>query len=52
MQPIQMQLLQKQNFFRNFFCLFDSYIKFQRLSKKDGTHSRRISEITDFEKCS
>ena len=51
-QPIQMQLSQKQKTFSGiFFAFLIGILNFKDFQKKDGTHSRRISEITHSEKC-
>ena len=50
-QPIQMQLSRKQKTFSQFFCAFlKSTLNFEHFQKKDDSHSRCISEITDPEK--
>ena len=50
-QPIQMQLSQKQKTFSEFFCAFlKSSLNFEHFQKKDDSHSRGISEITESEK--
>ena len=47
-QPLQIQLCQKEKSFSQFFSLFlKSTLNFQHFRKKDHTHSRCISEITD-----
>ena len=49
-QPIQMQLYRKQKSFSEFFFAFlASSLNFEYFLKKDATHSRCISEITDRE---
>ena len=46
-QPIQLILSQKRKNFSQFFsAFFKCPLSFLTLSKKDGTHSRCISEIT------
>ena len=51
MQPIQMQLSQKQKTFSEFFCAFlKSTLNFEHSQKKDDSHSWGISKITDSEK--
>ena len=48
-EPIQILLSQKQNSFSPFFSSFlKSTLNFEPCGKKDETHSRCISEITDF----
>ena len=50
-RPIQMQLSHKQKTFSPFFSeVLKSKLNFEHLKKKDDTHSRCISEITDSEK--
>ena len=50
-QPIQKQLPQKQKTFSKFFSAFlKSSLKFEHFEKKDDSHSRGISEITESEK--
>ena len=47
-QPIQRLLSEKQKSFSQFFSSFlKSTLNFQHFRKKDHTHSRCISEITD-----
>ena len=47
-QPIQILLSEKQKSFSEFFSSFlKSTLNFQHFRKKDHTHSRCISEITD-----
>ena len=47
-QPIQILLSEKQKSFSQFFSSFlKSTLNFQHFRKKDHTHSRCISEITD-----
>ena len=47
-QPLQILLSQKQKSFSQFFSSFlKSTLNFQHFRKKDHTHSRCISEITD-----
>ena len=47
-QPIQILLSEKQKSFSQFFSSFlKSTLNFQHFRKKDRTHSRCISEITD-----
>ena len=51
MQPIQMQLSQKQKTFSEFFCAFlKSSLNFEHFQKKDDPRNRCISEITVSEK--
>ena len=51
MQPIQMQLSQKQKTFSQFFCAFlKSSLNFEHFQKKDDSHSWGISKITESEK--
>ena len=51
MQPIQIQLSQKQKSFSEFFHAFSkSKLNFEHFLKKDDTHSCCISEITDSKK--
>ena len=51
MQPIQIQLSQKQKSFSEFYHAFSkSKLNFEHFLKKDGTHSCCISEITDSKK--
>ena len=51
MQPIPMQLSQKQQTCSQFFCgFFKSSLNFEHFQKKDSSHSSDISEITDSEK--
>ena len=51
MQPIQMQLFQKQKTFSEFFSdFFKSTLKFEHFQKKDDSHSWGNSEITDSKK--
>ena len=46
-----MQLPQKQKTFSQFFSAFlKSSLKFEHFEKKDDSHSRGISEITESEK--
>ena len=48
MQPIPMQLSQKQETFSEFFCGFlKSSLHFEHFQKEDDSHSSDISEITD-----
>ena len=50
-QPIQMQLSRKQKTFSQFFAAFlKSSLNFEHFQKKDDSHSRGISEITESEK--
>ena len=47
-QPIQILLSQKQKTFSQFFSEFlKSTLNFEQMQKKDDTHSRGISDITD-----
>ena len=47
-EPIQILLSEKQKSFSQFFSSFlKSTLNFQHFRKKDHTHSRCISEITD-----
>ena len=51
MQPVPMQLSQKQETCSQFFCRFlKSTLNFEHLQKKDDCHSSDISEIEDSEK--
>ena len=51
MEPIPMQLSQKEDTFSEFFCFFsNSSLNFEHLPKKDDSHKSDISEITDSEK--
>ena len=51
MQSIEILLSQKQNTFSQFFSAFlKSTLNFEHFGKKDGPHSRCISEITVSEK--
>ena len=51
MQPIQILLSHKQNTFFEFFSAFLKYtFNFEHSQKKDDSHSRRISQITDSKK--
>ena len=51
MQPIPMQLSQKQETCSPFFCGFlKSSLNFEHLQKVDHSHSSDFSEITDSEK--
>ena len=51
MQPIPMQLSQKQETFSQFFCRFlESSLNFEHFQKKDDSHRSDISEIRDSEK--
>ena len=51
MQPIPMQLSQKQGTCSQFFCGFlKSSLNFEHFQKKDDSHRSYISEITDSEK--
>ena len=51
MQPIPMQLSQKQETFSEVFCGFlKSSLNFEHFQKKDDSHSSDISEITDSKK--
>ena len=48
MQPIQMQLSQKQKSFSEFFSQrLKSSLNFEHFRKKDDPHASCISEITD-----
>ena len=48
-QPLQILLSQKQKSFSQFFSSFlKSTLNFEPCRKKDETHSRCISKITDF----
>ena len=48
MQPLQIFLSQKQKTFSQFLSQFlKSTLNFEHFQKKDDTHSRGISEITD-----
>ena len=48
MQPIQILLSEKEKSFSEFFSSFRiSTLNFQHFQRKDKTHSRYISEITD-----
>ena len=48
MQPLQILLSQKQKTFSEFFSQFlKSTLNFEEMQKKDDTHSRGISDITD-----
>ena len=50
-QPIQMQWSRKQKTFSGFFSAFlKTSLKFEHFQKKDDSHSRGISEITESEK--
>ena len=50
-QPIHMQLSQKQKTFSDFFSAFLKFrLNFEQIPKKDDTHTKCISEITDFRK--
>ena len=50
-QPIHMQLSQKQKTFSDFFSAFLKFrLNFEQIPKQDDTHSKCISEITDFRK--
>ena len=50
-QPIRTKLSQKRKAFPQFFLAFSkSTLNFEHLQKKDGLHSRFISEITHSEK--
>ena len=50
-QPIQMQVSRKQKSFSEFFSAFlKTSLKFEHFQKKDDSHSRGISEITESEK--
>ena len=50
-QPIQMQVSRKQKTFSEFFSAFlKTSLKFEHFQKKDDSHSRGISEITESEK--
>ena len=47
-QPIQILLSQKQKTFSEFFSSFlKSTLNFEKMQKKDDTHRRGISDITD-----
>ena len=49
-QPIQMQVSRKEKPFSEFFSAFlKSSLNFENFQKKDDSHSRGISEITDSE---
>ena len=51
MQPIPMQISQKEETFSGFFCGFlKSSVNFEHFQKKDDSHRSYISEITDSEK--
>ena len=51
MQPVRMQLSQKQETCPQFFCAFlKSSVDFEHFPKKDDSHSSDISEITYSEK--
>ena len=52
MEPIQMQLSNKQkNFFRFFFgTFFKSRSNFEHLEKKDNPLRPRVTEITDWKR--
>ena len=51
MQPIPMQLSQKQETFFQFSCKFlKSSLNLEHFQKKDGSHRSDISEIRDSEK--
>ena len=51
MQPIQMQLSQKQETFSGFFAAFSkSILNFDYFQKKDDSHGPYISDITNSEK--
>ena len=51
MQPIPMELSQKEETSSQFFCEFlRSSLNFEHSQKKDDSHSSDISEITDSEK--
>ena len=51
MQPIPMQISQKEETFSEFFCGFlKSSVNFEHFQKKDDSHRSYISEITDSEK--
>ena len=46
-----MQLSQKQKTFSDFFSAFLKFrLNFEQIPKKDDTHTKCISEITDFRK--
>ena len=50
-QPIHMQLSQKQKTFSDFFSAFLKFrLNFEQIPKKDDTHTKCISEITDVRK--
>ena len=50
-QPIQMQLSRKQKTFSEFFSAFLKFsLNFEHFLKKDDSHSRGISKITESEK--
>ena len=51
MQPIPMQISQKEETFSEFLCGFlKSSVNFEHFQKKDDSHRSYISEITDSEK--
>ena len=51
MQPIPMQISQKEETFSEFFCGFlKSSVNFEHFQKKDDSHRSYISEITDSKK--
>ena len=50
LQPIQMQLSKKENFFRIFCSISGMYINFLTLKKKDYPHSLYTSEISESER--
>ena len=51
MQPIPMQLSQKQETFSEYFCDFlKSSLDLEHFQKEDDSHSSDISEIMDSEK--
>ena len=50
MQPIPMQLAQKQETCSQFFCgILKSSLNFEHFQKEDDSHSSDISESTDSE---
>ena len=52
MQPIQMQLSNKQKIFSGlFFAFLKSTLNFEHFQKKYDSHSWYISRVTDYEKC-
>ena len=51
MQPIPMQLSQKQGTLSQFFCAFlKSSLNLEHFQKKDDSHSSDISDITESKK--